>query len=64
MLEAPRGFQGGAVVSGGPDHGSLGVRDGLAHPHPTAPGSPWSRAGWHLQPGKDIYERNIIIRKI
>ena len=31
MLEAPPGFQGGAVVSGGPDHGSRGVRDRLAH---------------------------------
>ena len=44
MLEAPPGFQGGVLVSGGPDHGSPGVRDRLAHPHPTLPGSPWGGA--------------------
>jgi hypothetical protein len=30
-LEAPPGFSGGAIISGGPDHGSRDVRDRLGH---------------------------------
>lgn len=31
MLEAPPGFSGGTMISGGPDHGSRGGRDRLGH---------------------------------